>query len=430
MDTAAVFAVPLDLAIERISRCRLCDSSHLDPVIDFGPRHMVDFPATADGMTKPPVPLLVLQCRQCTLVQLAHTAPSAWRYSTYYYRSGTNEAMRDELHDVVATVKSLIPISYKSTVLDIGANDGTLLSAYAVEDGPSTPTPYRIAVEPAKNLHAALRPHALEVYAETWPLRVDKLPDHSISAVTSIAMMYGADDLNAFTAEVARVLRPEGVWIVQFQDLLSVLQTNAVDWFVHEHLATFSLWSFANLLHRHGLQVVDVEHRVINGGSLRVIVRKRNSAHRVTARVSAQIERERAYGLLRAGNGWGGFLARVALVKTVVRSTVEGIVEGGGTVDLYAASTKSILLLQLCDLDHTLIRQAVERQEQKWGRFVGDRGIPIVSEAEFRTNPPTAACLGSYQFRQQFIEREAEYLSKGGVMICPLPHPEIIREGR
>jgi len=429
MDTVA--APRLATEIARITRCRLCDSSHLDPVIDFGLRHMVDFPATADGMSKPPVPLEVWQCRSCTLVQLAHTAPSSWRYSTYYYRSQTNEAMVAELRDVVANVKALLPISYKDTVLDIGANDGTLLSFYKQQEGPDSLCPYRIAVEPAQNLNQELHAHATEVYAETWPLPPRTLPDNSLSAVTSIAMMYGADDLNAFAGEVARVLRADGVWIVQFQDLLSVLKTNAVDWFVHEHLATFSLWSFANLLHRHGLQVVDVEQRAINGGSLRVIVRKRGSlAHRVTARVSAQIEREREYGLLKAGTGWGGFLARVALVQTVVKSTVEAIVEGGGTVDLYAASTKSILLLQLCDLDHRLIRQGVERQAQKWGRFVGDRGIPIVSEDVMREAPPTALLLGSYQFRNQFVEREAEYLSKGGIFVCPLPHPEIIREGR
>ena len=423
----AAFAPALGLTVESIRVCRLCGSTHLTPVIDFGPRHMVDFPATADGMTKPPVPLHVLQCRSCSLVQLKDTAPSSWRYSTYYYCSGTNEAMRDELADVVATVRSLIPISHKSTVLDIGANDGTLLAAYKQQEGPEVRCPYRIAVEPAGNLNEALHRHATEVYAETWPLKTATLPKASVDAVTSIAMMYGADDLNAFTEEVARVLSPQGVWVVQFQDLLSVLQTNAVDWFVHEHLATFSLWSFANLIHRHGLKIVDVERRVINGGSLRIIVRKSGAA---TARVAAQIERERAAGLLTPGNGWGGFLARVALVKAVVRSTIESVVESGGTVDLYAASTKSILLLQLCDLDHRLIRQGIERQPPKWGRFVGDRGIPIVSEEAARADPATAWLLGANQFRNQFIERECEYLKQGGLMICPLPHPEIIREGR
>jgi NDP-4-keto-2,6-dideoxyhexose 3-C-methyltransferase len=256
------------------------------------------------------------------------------------------------------------------------------------------------------------------------------LPAASVDAVTSIAMMYGADDLNAFTSEVSRVLKPEGVWVVQFQDLLSVLQTNAVDWFVHEHLATFSLWSFTKLLLRHGLQVVDVEPRAINGGSLRVIVRKPHGYHPTSARVAAQLEREQAYGLLTAGRGWGGFLARVELVKAVVKSTIEAVVESGGTVDLYACSTKSILLLQLCDLDQRLIRQGIERQSAKVGRFVGDRGIPIVSEVTMRSMPPTALLLGSYQFRNQFIERERDYLRQGGLMICPLPHPEIIREGR
>jgi hypothetical protein len=99
-------------------------------------------------------------------------------------------------------------------------------------------------------------------------------------------------------------------------------------------------------------------------------------------------------------------------------------------VDLYGASTKGSLLLQLCGLDHTLIRQAVERQPQKFGRFVGATGIPIVSEAEFREHPPTAAIIGIHQFLEMIVQREEPYLRDGGLFLVPLPRPSIIRFGQ
>lgn len=404
-----------------LTECRLCGSERLTPVLDLGLRHMVDFPRTPDGLSKPPLPLEIVQCRICTLVQLRHTAPSDWRYSTYYYRSGTNEVMREELADVVAAVKATVPISRQDVVLDIGANDGTLLAAYAGEGI----TPLRLAVEPAANLQEAVRKHSEIQFNKTWPLEKATIGPGSCKAVTSIAMMYGADDLNAFVAEVKRVLHPKGVWVVQFQDLLSVLQSVAIDWFVHEHLATFSLWSFLQLCDAHGLQIQAVERRAINGGSLRVIVRHKHTA-RPEPSVNAQLERERQYGLLVPEQGFGTFLARVTLVQTALRSMVEEITRKAGVVDLYACSTKASLLLQLVGLDKTLIRQGIERQSEKVGRYVGASGIPIVSEEEARRDPATAWLVGAYQFRDQFIRREEEYLSKGGLLIVPLPMPEVV----
>lgn len=404
-----------------ISACRSCGSSRLDAILDLGSRYMVDFPATPTPSHQP-LPLEVWQCRTCQLVQLAHTAPAEWRYATYYYRSGTNEVMREELADVVALVKSIVPIGRRDAVLDIGANDGTLLRAYDADGA----TPVRIAVEPAENMQAALRDCAHMVYPETWPLHVGHVPAHTMKAITSIAMLYGADDLNGFVERVAHALAPEGVWVVQFQDLLSVLNTTAVDWFVHEHLVTFSLWTFAGLCHRHGLQIQQVERRSINGGSLRVVVRHRGVG-KLHPSVQVQIERERDAGLLNVEGNWAGFLVRVQLIQTAVKSMIEQVVREGGVVDLYAASTKASLLLQLIGLDKRHIRQAIERQAQKVGRYVGASGIPIVSEETMRQDPPTALLLGAWQFREAFIEREQEYLSSGGVMIVPLPHPEVVR---
>lgn len=424
----ATAPLPLEPPVGVIHACRLCERRHLQPLVDFGVRHMVDFPLTADGITKPPLPLEVVQCRSCTLVQLKHTAPSDWRYATYYYRSGTNEAMRQELGDIVATVVLRQRLD-GGAVLDIGANDGTLLSHYAVHAPAGV---VRVGVEPAQNLQASLQQHCDLALNQTWPLPPagapsgrPLIPDATCAAVTSIAMMYGADDLNAFTAEVKRVLRPDGLWVIQFQDLLSVLQTNAIDWFVHEHLATFSLWSLAQLLHRHQLQIVDVESRRINGGSLRVYVRHKGVGS-VTSAVGQQLERERAAGLLKAGHGFSAFLTRMTLVQTALTSMVDQALAHGKVIDLYAASTKASLLLQLVGLDHRHIRQAVERQPQKVGRFVGASGIPIVSEETMRADPPDVLLLGAYQFRDAFIEREAAFLEAGGVMICPLPVPEWI----
>lgn len=400
--------------------CRSCDSPTLDLLLDLGLQHPVDFPATPDGITKPASPVVVVRCRACTLVQLLHTVPQADRYSTYWYRSGINETMVAELQDIVAKASALVRVGAESIVLDIGANDGTLLAAWGR-------IPYRIAVEPAQNLYEALRPHAEQVHQVCWPsTELTYLPDRSVSVITAIAMAYGADDLRAFIAEIARLLKDDGLWIVQFQDLLSGMRTAAVDYLVHEHLMWFSLWSFVQALEAHGLQVMEVEPRVINGGSLRCYVQRKALARVPSDRVRDYLFLEAEAGLMPAPDYptscWTAFKRKVDLIRAAVPATVQAALDAGLEIDLYGASTKATLLLQLCGLNHGSLRWAVERQPQKVGRYVGATGIPIVSEETWRANPGGMALLGIYQFKQAVLQREQAF--KGG-WIIPIPHPEV-----
>ncbi len=418
------------MSLPPITACRSCGGTDLVPLLDLGLQFPVDFPATPDGMTKPASPVEVMRCPICTLVQLRHTVPAEWRYRTYWYRSAVNETMVAELTQVVAQARRRVKLNSRSVVLDIGANDGTLCHAWAETATSLADMPFRIAVEPATNLYDSLRPHAEAVHQACFPTAdLDYLPDHSISVITSIAMAYGADDLPAFIQAINRLLKDDGLWVVQFQDLLSGMQTTAVDYLVHEHLMWFSVFSFLNALEPFGLKILDVEPRAINGGSLRLTVGRRGipSEH-----VAHYIFKEAEMGIHAHPEEplscWPSFMRRVALIRAAVPATVHAAVEAGCTVDMYGASTKGTLLLQLCGLDSQHIRSAVERQPQKVGRFVGATGIPIVSEEMWRSVPGELAVLAIYQFKDAVLHREAEYLARGGQFLVPIPHPEIVCE--
>lgn len=120
------------------------------------------------------------------------------------------------------------------------------------------------------------------------------------------------------------------------------------------------------------------------------------------------------------------FAERVAAVKRQLQALLQVYAQQDLPVDLYAASTKSNTLLQVCGIDARLIRQAWERSPEKIGRYVGVSGIPIVREAEGRKEPPAALLVGAYQFREQFLQREKEYLGQGGRLIFPLPEVETV----
>lgn len=408
--------------------CRACRGP-LDLILDLGRLRVSTFPLPTDP-AQAAVPLTFTRCAMCGLVQLQHTVdPDLLYRAHYWYRSGVNETMRTELHSVADDALRRVRLDRSDVVVDIGANDGTLLQRY--HDYSATIGVLRIGFEPAVNLTDGLRP-CCEVLVNDFfpgagPIAQTLLGRAKI--ITSIAMVYDVDDLGGFFDAVRQVLHPEGIWIVQFQDLAQMLQTTAFDNICHEHLTYYSLKSFEQAIQPYGLTVVDVERRAINGGSLRLVVKHNDPTTSTT--VGAELRVRMQLTAEEGCDDWSmleRFAWRVGETRKQLTAAVEGFIEKGLDLDLYAASTKANTLLQVCGFDETVLRQAWERSPEKWGRTT-ITGIPIVSEEEGRQDPPAVLLLGAWQFKEAFIQREHDFLAAGGVMFVPLPAVEIVSMG-
>src|SRR5665213_2020984 len=223
------------------TNCRVCKGS-VEPILSLGDQHVSDFlkPEQADG---PKVPLELVLCQQCRLLQLRHTVPAEMMYQNYWYRSGTNQTMRDALADISRSASKVVHLQAGDAVLDIGCNDGTLLSSYSV------PGIYKVGFDPAQNL---------AVYSR-------KVADK---------VLVGLFDADHFLADpelkdIQRIMHPNGVWILQMSYLPLMLTQNDFGNICHEHLEYYSLQSLEYLLHLYGFSILDVELNDVNGGSLR-----------------------------------------------------------------------------------------------------------------------------------------------------------------
>lgn len=403
--------------------CRVC-GGELDSILPLGGLALAAFPAPGDPPSHT-APLDWCACHRCRLVQLRHTVdPTLLFTERYWYRSGVNETMRAELHDIVDCALVVVSRPRASeVVVDVGANDGTLLQHY--RDHPWTRETTRIAFEPAKSLHAALRPHAEVCLADFFPQGLAHVHgiQQRVRILTSIAMFYDLDDPLAFVHAVDAILAPDGVWVVQFQDLAQMIGANAFDNIVAEHLVYYSLASFERLLRGTDLHVTHVEVRAINGGSYRIFVQRRTKPEDPTVdAVRASEAHVEDWRTLET------FAWRVGEVRRQITGFLDGLRAAGQIIDLYAASTKANTLLQVCGLGPDRIRQAWERSEEKWGRTTAT-GIPIVSEAAGRADPPHALLLGAWGFRDAFVQRERAFLQAGGSMIVPLPAVDLVTQG-
>lgn len=404
------------------THCRLCASAQLDEILSLGELAFSAFPLPGSLDRVHRAPLTFCLCRTCGLAQLRETVRPELMFKTYWYRSAINEAMQAELTHIVRS--ALLEVSVYAPhdlVVDVGANDGYLLSQYPKHRVGWEAT--RIAFEPAQNLQADCKPHAEILIQGFFP---DAAPRPAwkgrVKILTSIAMFYDLDDPASFVREVDRILHRDGVWIVQLQDLAQMIEATAFDNLCHEHLTYWSFETFVRLLDTVGadLHITRAERRPINGGSLRLYIRR--TIYPQAPSVGDLRAEELAWTDWRALEH---FAWATQEVKKQIRATIEAAVQGNQTIDLYGASTKANTLLQTCFLTASLVRQAWERNPEKIGRLTAT-GIPIVSEEDGRADPPAVLLAGIWQFRDVILARESAYLAGGGRILFPLPVVDLV----
>ncbi|OFV91976.1 MAG: hypothetical protein A3H95_16065 [Acidobacteria bacterium RIFCSPLOWO2_02_FULL_64_15] len=401
--------------METITRtsCRLCGARELEDVFSLGNQYINDFvPADriGKGLT---APLDMVICRGCSLLQLRHSAPQELLYSRYYwYRSGVTDTMRRALRDITKEIEQMVPLGKGDVVLDIGANDGTLLASYAA------PGLRRVGCEPANNLVDQLRTNADYVLHDFWTYeRYADLAQKSgfgkAKVITAIGMFYDLEDPNQFIRDAQRALADDGVFVAQLMCLTPMLEKNDLGNICHEHLEYYSLASLKYLFETNGLEMFKIEENNVNGGSYRIFARHFKGTG------IAFSERCTIDDVL-------AFARRIERNRDVCVNFIKGEVAKGKRVYVYGASTKGNVILQYYGLDASLIAAAAERSPEKWGKYTVGTWIPIVSEDEARKAQPDYFLVLPWAFFDEFYAREKDWRAQGGKFIVPLPEFRVV----
>jgi NDP-4-keto-2,6-dideoxyhexose 3-C-methyltransferase len=403
-----------------MTACRICRNTSLTEVIDLGDQFLPDFVPVGTPL-EDPWPLKLMICPECTLVQLDESTPRSLLYHDRYgFRSGTNEAIRADLEEIVKyvlAVKSNLGVGIDRW-LDIACNDGTLLS-YVPKNI------HRTGIDPVQ---AIARDGMSSGFANRMIYNFFGsrfFAPREFDVITSVSMFYDLPAPGKFVHEVSNVLATDGVWVIQQNYAGDMISQNAVDNICHEHITYFALLPLMRLLGEHGLEINDVTFSSVNGGCIRTLV-SHAGARPVSSSVAEAVQTEVRRGLHRP-EIWQAWGRAVRQELGLTRNFLERAQSQGKRVYLYGASTRGGTFLQMIDAGPWLLRYAVERNPDKVGKIMASTGIPIISEEEMRADPPDYLLVSPWFFRDVFLEREREYLDRGGRMAFPLPHFEIVR---
>jgi len=394
------------------NNCRLCGNSKLEAIFSLGEQYINDFVDQSKIGSGLKAPLEIVHCSVCDLAQLKHTAPQELLYSRqYWYRSGVTNTMKKELNDVVSEIEKNYTINDGDIVLDIGANDGTMLSYFSLEVT-------KVGCEPADNLVNELEKNADLTIHDFWSKEAFYKKfnnDTSVKAkvITAIGMFYDLDDPITFVSDIEQVLDDDGVFVAQLMTLAPMLEKNDLGNICHEHIEFYSYKSLLYMYDKCGLEITNVTENNVNGGSYRIFARKKKN-------------NSIAYPEKAGKKDLINFKNRIDGIKKECIDFITKEKKRGKTIHAYGASTKGNVILQYFGLNTDTIDFASERSPEKFGKFTIGSWIPIISEEESRKLQPDYYFVLPWAFFDEMYERELEWRKSGGKFIVPFPEFRVV----
>ena len=398
---------------KKVNYCLLCKNKKIKKVFSLGNLFVSNFVNKNQINKGIKSPLTLMYCSNCTLLQLSHIAPQEIMYKRFYwYRSGVTKIMRRALKDIYYSSLKYIKLKKNDVVLDIGANDGTLLKYF----GKNIKT---IGCEPANNLIGKLKKNCDFVLNDFWSYKklnnlINKNKLNKPKIITAIGMFYDLEDPNKFIRDSVLALDDKGIFIAQLMCLKSMIEKNDIGNICHEHIEFYTLKSLKYLFENNGLEIFKIEENDINGGSYRIFCRKFNKG-------SIPLPKENVLTSVKK------FVKRANRNKQVTMNFIKKQIKKEKKIFLYGASTKGNTILQYYKLNNKIIPFAAERSPEKWKKYTVGTGIKIISEKEARKLKPDYFFVTPWGFIKEFIKREHSWLKKGGKFIVPFPKFKLIK---
>ena len=382
--------------------CQVCGHAPLTNVLSLGYMPPVNQMVAIGAVPRqqPWFPTNLLHCGKCDLVQLGLAVdPTIIIPPEYPYTSGTTKLLRDNFAELHAEASAMLNLGPQDLVIDIGSNDGTLLSnfkSHRVLGIEPTEVGKIAASRGIPTLQRYFTPEtAAEVRREHGPARV----------VTAANCFAHIEDVHAIVEGILELLGPDGVFISESHYLIGLLDTLQYDTVYHEHLRYYSLNSLANLLQMHGLEVFHARPIPTHGGSIRVYA----------ARRGVQPVNDSVAKILASEPRGASKLRLFAMIRDLK--------EAGAHICGISAPSRASTLVNYVGLDEGIIDYVCEiAGSLKIGKCMPGTSIPVVEESRLFTDQPDAAIIFSWHIADELAPK---LRAKGyrGKLITPLPVP-------
>lgn len=412
---------------KKINKCRFCGNGSITKCIDLGGQYLSSiFPNNLSYKKElKRQPLSLVLCKKnknsCGLLQLSHSFDMSRMYEQYPFTSSTNSSMSKILKDVLDSALFYIKPKEGDLVLDIGGNDGTLLS-YLNDKGCDL-----LSIDPAQNIKPIFKSKKFKTITDYFSEKVFmSATNKKAKIIFSIAMFYHLYDPIGFSKEVSSCLEDDGIWVIQMAYLPKMIETNMYDNIVHEHVGYYAIDNMRFIMEKAGLEIFDIIINDVYGGSFRLFIKKKDcKKYKKTTRYEKALDKEKNIKIYSLST-YKKFMKRVEKSRDDLISLCKKIKSEKKNIWVYGASTKGNTILQYCRIDNKLVSAAADANPFKFDKYMIGSNIPIKKEDEMHAEKPDYLLVLPYSFVNSFIKREYNMVQSGVKFIVPLPKVKIV----
>lgn len=411
------------MIIETRTNCRSCGASPLKPFLSLGelPLTAAFVPAEQINEPEPRYPLTVAFCEGCALVQLMETvSPEVIFGRDYPYYSSFSDALLQHSRENALSLIESRELTAGSLVVELASNDGYLLRNF-VEKGVPV-----LGIDPADGPSRAAEEAGVPTLCAFFGADLaSRLRGEGKVADVIIAnnVLAHVADLNGFVEGIAVLLKDDGVAVIEAPYVRDLVESCEFDTIYHEHLCYFSVTALSALFERHGLHLNDVTHHEIHGGSLRLYVGHRSET---SAAVAECLSAEKAAGIDDFAY-YRDFAARVNGVREGLRDLLASAAIADKRVAAYGAAAKGCVLLNYAGVGSERIDFVADRNVHKQGMYMPGVRIPVREPEALLSEMPDYVLLLAWNFKDEIMRQQGEYVKRGGRFIVPIPSPEVVQ---
>lgn len=332
-------------------------------------------------------------------------------FKNYLFKSEVNIPYIEHCKKMFKFIQEYVKITALTKIVDIGGNDGTLLATFKEVSEKDINV---LNVDPSENLAPLSEAKGVPTLTEFFGINtVDKIG--KVDVVTSTNVFQHLKDINGFAEGVSKILTKHSIWILEFPYWIHDMKTNQFDQIYHEHMYYHSITPIKMMMEKHGMKLINVTKQNIHGGTLRLVIAKKESKLTPDITVEAYLQLEKNYGL-EYHIKWGDQVQEH--IKNS-RDFIKKIKNSGKTIYGFGAAAKGCIYLNAMGLTDLHLDYIIDDTDLKQGKFVPGTGIKIVSRDILKEKQPDYILILAHNFADYIMESLKESYSGNFIILIP-----------
>ena len=402
-----------------VTKCQISNSKNLDSLIFLGFLPPVNTLRKIGSTLEEEIsfPAELLYCNKSKLAQLGCIVDKEILFPyTYPYTSSTTKILRDNFSNLYEDTNKIVTLKKNDLIIDIGSNDGNLLSNFKKNHKVLGITPEKIGkIAIKKGIPTIID------YFNNKTVKKILFKHGKAKIITATNVFAHIDNINQIVRNILKTLKSDGIFISESHYLLPLIQTVQYDTIYHEHLRYYSLQSLNYLFKKHKLEIIDTKEIPTHGGSIRVYA-ARKGKFKISKNVKKQLKKEMKYLNKKS---FSQFKKNVVSSKIGLFNLINKIKNSNKKIFGVGAPSRASTLINYLGLDQDIIDCVLEiNGSYKIGNYIPGTKIPILNENILKKQKPDYLILFSWHIKNE-LKKNLKKKGYKGKFIIPLPNPKI-----